>query len=96
MPINNTRKTFSLGQTVMTRGIAELVNSGQLNPLIYLRRHAQGDWGDLSHDDKASNNQALKTGDRLLSCFKVTDSLKIYIITEWDRSATTVLLPSEY
>ena len=96
MPINNSRRTFSLGQTVMTRGIAELVNSGQLNPLTYLRRHAQCDWGDLSHNDKVSNNQALKSGDRLFSCYNVTENLKIYVITEWDRSVTTMLLPCEY
>ena len=88
---------FSPGQVVMTAGVDELVRQGRLNPSPYLRRHLHGDWGDLSDDDRRQNDAALKSGeDRLFSSYQVTRDLKLWIITEWDRSVTTLLLPSEY
>ena len=88
---------FSPGQVVMTAGIDELVRQGQLNPAPYLRRHLHGDWGDLSDNDRRLNDAALKSGeDRLFSSYQVMPNLKLWIITEWDRSVTTLLLPSEY
>jgi hypothetical protein len=59
-------------------------------------RHARGDWGDLSSEDKLANKRALEEGTRLLSAYHLKTGQKIWIITEWDRSATTVLLPEEY
>ena len=88
---------FSPGQLVMTIGVDDLVRQGRLNPTPYLRRHLHGDWGDLSDDDRQLNDAALKSGeDRLFSSYQVTPNLKLWIITEWDRSVTTLLLPSEY
>ena len=88
---------FSPGQVVMTAGVDELVRQGRLNPTPYLRRHLHGDWGDLSDDDRQLNDVALKSGeDRLFSSYQVAPDLKLWIITEWDRSVTTLLLPSEY
>ena len=88
---------FSPGQVVMTAGVDELVRQGRLNPTPYLRRHLHGDWGDLCDDDRQLNNTALKSGeDRLFSSYQVTRDLRLWIITEWDRSVTTLLLPSEY
>ena len=88
---------FSPGQVVMTAGVDELVRQGRLNPTPYLRRHLHGDWGDLSDNDRRLNDAALKSGeDRLFSSYEVTPGLKIWIITEWDRSVTTLLLPNEY
>ncbi len=88
---------FSPGQVVMTIGVDELVRQGRLNPAPYLRRHLHGDWGDLCDDDRQLNDAALKSGeDRLFSSYQVTPGLKLWIITEWDRSVTTLLLPSEY
>ncbi len=88
---------FSPGQVVMTAGVDELVRQGRLNPTPYLRRHLDGDWGDLSDDDRQLNDAALTSGeDRLFSSYQVTPDLKLWIITEWDRSVTTLLLPSEY
>jgi hypothetical protein len=88
---------FSPGQVVMTTGVDELVRQGRLNPAPYLRRHLHGDWGDLSDDDRRLNDAALKSGeDRLFSSYQVMPDLKLWIITEWDRSVTTLLLPSEY
>ena len=88
---------FSPGQLVMTIGVDDLVRQGRLNPAPFLRRHLLGDWGDLSDGDRQLNDAALKSGeDRLFSSYQVTPNLKLWIITEWDRSVTTLLLPSEY
>lgn len=61
-----------------------------------LRRHAQGDWGDLDEHDRAANDRALIEGTRLFSAYKTSTGTKFWIITEADRASTTVLLPSEY
>ena len=91
------RSRFSTGQLVMTAGVDELVRQGRLNPSSYLRRHISGDWGDLDDSDRRQNDAALKSGeDRLFSSYQVAPDLKLWIITEWDRSVTTLLLPSEY
>jgi hypothetical protein len=88
---------FSPGQIVATCGIDELVQQGRFNPAPYLRRHLNADWGDLSDSDRRQNDAALRSGeDRLFSSYEVTPSLKVWIITEWDHSVTTLLLPSEY
>lgn len=87
---------FRVGQLVMTAGVNDLVQRGALDPVPYLRRHLDGDWGDLDDCDRRSNDAALKSGDRLFSSYQVTPTLKLWIITEWDRSVTTLLLPSEY
>ena len=88
---------FSPGQVVMTIGVDALVRQGRLNPTPFLLRHLNGDWGDLDEDDRHLNDAALTSGeDRLFSSYQVTPDLKLWIITEWDRSVTTLLLPSEY
>jgi hypothetical protein len=84
---------FDLGRTVATPGVLAAVPQDQLIPLVF--RHAEGDWGDLDPEDAAANDQALIDGDRLLSAYTV-DGTKVWIITEWDRSVTTILLPEEY
>lgn len=97
---------FNPGREVMTAGVAEWLNEGQSNlefaaDLRYvklidcLRRHLEGDWGDVCLEDKASNDLALKAGYRLLSAYTIDDR-KIWIITEADRSSTTILFPEEY
>ncbi|WP_432212294.1 plasmid related protein [Pseudomonas aeruginosa] len=81
----------------MTIGVDDLVQQGRLNPIPYLRRHLNGDWGDLDDYDRRQNDAALKSGeDRLFSSYQVAPSLQLWIITEWDHSVTTLLLPSEY
>ncbi|RYC77605.1 hypothetical protein BFJ63_vAg19522, partial [Fusarium oxysporum f. sp. narcissi] len=85
------------GHLVMTCGIDALVQQGRLNPAPYLCRHLSGDWGDLDDSDRRQNDAALRSGeDRLFSSYQVAPDLKLWIITEWDRSVTTLLLPSEY
>jgi hypothetical protein len=87
---------FACGELVMTPGVAYLVQEGSLRPEKYLARHFAGDWGDLSDRDRAANDSALRDGERLLSSYQITPTLKLWIITESDRSATTLLLPHEY
>jgi len=85
---------FNLGQLVATPGVLEVVTHDEI--MSVLSRHLRGDWGDLDDDDKKANDDALVHGSRLLSAYLTADGTKFWIITEADRSATTVLLPSEY
>jgi hypothetical protein len=85
--------SFALGQIVATPG-AMKYDAEQLS--ICLMRHARGDWGDLDAEDIAANDSALQYGSRLFSSYDMPDGKKLWIITEWDRSVTTFLLPSEY
>ena len=91
---------FPLGRLVMTQGVACLIENEE-NPIDdafvheCIQRHNKGDWGDVCDEDKEANDYALKVENRLLSSYK-KDGTEIWIITEWDRSVTTVLLPSEY
>ena len=95
---------FPLGQTVMTRGVADLVAENEEFAkfiTLSLGRHTKGDWGDVDAEDKLSNDEAVKAGDRILSAYNDDRFPKngistIWIITEWDRSVTTVLFPDEY
>jgi hypothetical protein len=86
------RPRFALGKVYATPGVLRL----GLDLASYLRRHHCGDWGDeLCEEDKQANDDALRLGTRLLSRYS-TEHGSIYIITEHDRSMTTVLLPEEY
>jgi hypothetical protein len=87
---------FELGQVVATPGAFATLESEGINPAELVGRHVTGDWGDLSPSDWAANDQAVKDGERLLSSYRLSGGAKVWIITEWDRSVTTLLLPSEY
>lgn len=89
-------RRFDVGRVVMTRAVNELVERGEVSPMALLRRHVTGDWGDLSEEDRHSNEQALIHGDRLLSSYRIRELLTVWIITEADRSTTTLLLPEDY
>ena len=87
---------FSLGQLVATPGaLAALEKAGQ-GPLDFLSRHVHGDWGDLCEEDRRENQFSLERGFRLLSSYRTLAGVKLYVIAEADRSATTILLPEEY
>jgi len=87
---------FPLGQVVATPGaIAALARSGD-TAAAFLARHEQGDWGDVPPEDAASNEDALVDGGRILSSYRLGDGTVVWLITEADRSVTTVLLPSDY
>ncbi len=68
----------------------------QANPVHLLARHATGDWGELDAEDRAANGRAVATGERILSAYTLTTGEQLWIITEADRGATTMLLPREY
>ncbi len=87
---------FRGGQLVATPGAISAVEAAGESMVTFLDRHFSGDWGDLDEEDVQSNESALETGERLFSAYKLANAEKIYIITEWDRSATTVLLPGDY
>jgi hypothetical protein len=84
---------FPLGQLVITRAAVSLLTPDEIADGIV--RHARGDWGDLSPDDAAENELALREGFRLLSAYGSGDR-RFWVITEADRSATTLLLPDDY
>ncbi|HTS09593.1 MAG TPA: hypothetical protein VMP68_28770 [Candidatus Eisenbacteria bacterium] len=87
---------FDLGQLVATPGaLAALEKTGQ-NALEFLARHVSGDWGELPREDKDENQLSLEKGFRLLSSYRTSSGDKIWVITEADRSHTTLLLPEEY
>jgi hypothetical protein len=85
---------FELGQLLATPGVLEAASREDLGE--YLGRHAAGDWGIVGDADKRANDRSLIEGTRLLSAYRLRSGVKIWIITEADRAATTVLLPSEY
>jgi hypothetical protein len=87
---------FPLGQTMATPGALEALMRNEQSPSELMTRHVQGDWGDLCDDDRQSNERALEHGGRIFSAYVIEDGTKLWIITEADRSATTILLPEEY
>ena len=92
-----TLSRLPLGHVVATPGALDVVRAHGLDVLALVRRHARGDWGDLSRDDALANDLALDPAcpARVLSAYETTGG-RLWVITEADRSATTVLLPSEY
>ncbi len=85
---------FDLGRLVATPNALAQVSHEQI--LASLSRHVRGDWGDCCPDDKAANDAALLDGTRLFSVYHTANLTKFWIITEADRSVTTVLLPEDY
>jgi hypothetical protein len=87
---------FPLGQTVMTPGAKEALEESNQMPIEFIKRHQSGDWGIVGKEDAQENELSVKEGFRILSAYKTNNDVKIWIITEADRSSTTLLLPSEY
>jgi hypothetical protein len=91
---------FNLGQLAMTQGVQEVVVREGFSPLEFLMRHQAGDWGEMCPSDWSQNNRGISTDPeergRLMSAYTTPGGTKIWIITEWDRSVTTILMPSEY
>ena len=86
---------FSLGQIVATPGALELLERGAVNAADLLQRHQHGDWGNVPPEDAVENDNSVVSGYRILSSYPVGTE-RIWIITEADRSSTTLLLPEEY
>jgi hypothetical protein len=87
---------FQLGQIVATPGALRVLEQAGQSPTEFLDRHASGDWGDLDDEDKRENEFSVRNGFRILSAYTTRAGVKIWVITEADRSATTFLLPEEY
>lgn len=87
---------FPLGRCIATCGANDILEELGIHPLELIFRHQSGDWGTLAAEDKKANDDALIYGDRLLSAYYVAHGVKVWVITEADRSATTVLTPEEY
>jgi hypothetical protein len=85
---------FSLGAVVITANAQGKLPSQDVRAA--LRRHGQGDWGELGAHDRAENEGALSAGGRLFSVYTAGNGIRFYIITESDRSVTTILLPEDY
>ena len=84
---------IELGQVVITRGAAAQLDLGDV--VRALGRHTLGDWGDVCEEDKEANDTAARDGYRIVSYYQ-SNGTKFWVITEWNRSATTILLPEEY
>jgi hypothetical protein len=90
---------FNPGQLVVTRGVNDLIATNEefaKHVLLSLKRHMAGDWGDVCDEDRVTNELALQHCERLFSVYKKDGMPKIWVISEWDRSVTTVLFPDEY
>jgi hypothetical protein len=87
---------FDPGQCVATPGAIEAFQRAKQSPLEFLRRHIRGDWGELPAPDKEENEIALEHGHRIFSAYYTSAGTRFWIITEADRSVTTLLLPNEY
>ena len=87
---------FSLGRVVATPHALKVLEHHGVVPLSLLQRHVRGDWGAVCQDDARANRDALRDGTRLLSSYPLGEGVKVWIITEADRSSTTLLMPSDY
>jgi hypothetical protein len=86
---------FPLGQTVATPGALEILETMGTSPLALLARHQSGDWGDVPPEDATENELSVQQGFRILSSFRIGQE-RLWVITEADRSVTTILRPDEY
>lgn len=87
---------FEPGALTITQAAWDALTERGHDPLGVLRRHCRGDWSGLSEQDRAANIAALRDGGRVFSSYGVVAGLRVWIITEADRTRTTILLPGEY
>jgi hypothetical protein len=88
--------TIDIGRMVATPGALKALAEAEQTPLEFLSRHMNGDWGEVGPEDWAENDLSVREGFRILSAYTLKTGVKIWIITEADRSVTTILLPDEY
>ncbi len=102
MSVRNTKPKFELGRVVATQGALYALEEAQQSPLYFLHQHVFGDWECMCEEDRGLNESAtahegdFQKQDRVYSTYETSLGVKLWIITEWDRSTTTILLPSEY
>jgi len=101
MATETRERLFPLGQVVATPGALEALEAAGVAVGTLVARHAAGDWGDLDREDRGLNEQALVSGARIFSVYRISEEVTVWVITngddeEGDRDATTLLIPSEY
>lgn len=94
--IHRSGPRFKLGRILATPAAVEAIADARVSIIDLLIRHMRGDWGELSESDREQNELSVDTGLRLLSSYVLPNGQTIWVITEWDRSATTFLLPGDY
>src|SRR5688572_5414638 len=99
--VNHNAERFSLGRLLATPGALSALTESSQSPAEFVSQHAAGNWGTVSAEDKALNEESLIDGSRILSAYTTRNGQKIWIITEaaddaGQRVATTILLPEEY
>ena len=90
------KSLFPLGDVLATPGVLDALQASGESPLTFLARHAQGDWGEVPPEDAKENDFSVINGFRILSAYQTVRGVHLWVITEADRSYTTILLPSEY
>ena len=96
MDTNRLLSKFPLGRVVATPGALKALEDANQNPFEFLERHQAGDWGELCEEDKKENEFSVLHGFRILSAYRTRNNVKLWVITEADRSSTCLLLPCEY
>jgi hypothetical protein len=94
--MSQAKALFPLGRIVATPGALEALEQAGQEPLEFLQRHQTGDWGIVPEEDKKENDFSVSRYLRILSAYELKTGVKIWLITEADRSVTTFLLPEEY
>jgi hypothetical protein len=94
--VNRLLVRFPLGRVVATPGALRVLEEANQNAFEFLAKHQAGDWGELCEEDIRENEFSVLNGFRILSAHRTRNNTKIWVITEADRSATTLLLPEEY
>lgn len=87
---------FSLGSIFITPAARVQLARHGIEPMKLLRRHVTGDWGDVSSEDAAANTKAIDSSCRILSSYRISEQVRIWVITEACRETTTLLLPDDY
>ncbi|AOK15981.1 hypothetical protein WT26_08085 [Burkholderia cepacia] len=87
---------FKIGRIFATPAALEVIANTRVSIIDLLIRHMRGDWGDLSESDRQQNELSIDAGLRLLSSYVLPGGQTVWVITEWDRSSTTFLLPGDY
>ena len=94
--INRLLSRFPLGGVVPTPRALRALEDASQTPFEFLERHQAGDWGEICEEDKKENQFSVQNGFRILSAYRTRNNVRIWVITEADRSATTLLKPEEY
>lgn len=94
--MSDSRPRLPLGRLFITPAAQNALEAGGVSIFVLVNRHARHDWGELCPEDREQNNLAIQSGARVLSNYRLPDGKRIWIVTEADRSVTTVLLPEDY